>query len=126
MVIAGDGYAAGEENIQSRLRELTCMLYGVQDTGTIRYYYRPDCKDCIRIEELIEESFKENPGLSIIRIDTNDPVEKAAFKEKLRQWEVPEDKWQVPFLENGRDYLSGDLEIEEKITDFLRESMPVR
>lgn len=125
MVIAGDGYAIGEENIRSRLRELACALCGVQDTGTIRYYYRPDCRDCIRIEELLEKSFKENPELSVIRIDTNDPAAKEAFKEKLRQWEVPEDKWQVPFVDNGRDYLSGDLEIEEKIKDFLRESMPV-
>lgn len=126
MVVAGYAFATGEENIRSRLRELTCELCGIPDTGTIRYYYRPDCKDCMRIRELVEEQFEANPGLSVIRINTNDPAEKEAFKEKLGQWEVPEDKCQVPFLDNGKDYLSGDLEIEEKMVDFLRESMPVQ
>lgn len=121
MVIAGDQYAAGEENIYNHLRTLTCELYDVPDTGTIWYYYRPDCQDCIRIEDLVEKVFSDNPGISVIRIDTTEEEPKTAFKEKLGNMKVPKDEWQVPFLDNGRDYLSGDKAIEEGIYEFLKQ-----
>ena len=121
MVIAGDAYVTGQEEIDSHLRHLVCELCDIPDTGTVWYYYRPDCEDCNRIEDLVEESFRANPQLSLIRIDTNDPSEKEKFKEKLRGRKVPEDEWQVPFLDNGRDYLSGDTAIEASISDFLQQ-----
>lgn len=120
MVIAGDNFVTGEDNIYNHLRHLTCTLYEVPDTGTIWYYFRPDCKDCIRIAELLEAHFKDNSNLSIIRIDTTDPEPKEAFKEKLQRFGVPEEEWQVPFLDNGKDYLSGDDAIEAGISEFLQ------
>lgn len=56
----------------------------------------------------------------MIWVDTTDPEPKAAFKEKLAEWNVPEEEWQVPFLadENGL-YLSGDKAIEAGLVDYL-------
>lgn len=121
MVIAGDAYVTGEENINSQLRYLVCELYQIPDTGTIWYYYRPSCKDCAHIESLMEETIQANPQLSFIQINVDDPIAKEKFKEKLRQRKVPEKDWQVPFLDNGRDYLSGDASITESISDFLKQ-----
>ena len=121
MVIAGDRYAVGDAEIYNHLRMLTCELYGVPDTGTVWYYYRPDCKDCIRIEDLVNQAFAANPNISVIRIDTTEPESKDAFKEKLGSMGIPKEEWQVPFLENGSGYLSGDKAIEDGIHDFLKQ-----
>lgn len=42
-------------------------------------------------------------------------------EEKLKQRNIPEEEWQVPFLDDGTTYLSGDKKIEEKIEIFLQE-----
>lgn len=58
----------------------------------------------------------------MIWVDTTDAEPKAAFKEKLAEWNVPDDEWQIPFLidENGL-YLSGDKQIEAELESFLAE-----
>lgn len=121
MVIAGDQYVFGEEEIYHHLRHLTCQLYNIKDQGTIWYYYRPDCKDCERIETLIQNQFASYPMLSFIQVDTTDVKNKTLFKEKLKKRQIAEEEWQVPFLDDWEAYLSGDQAIEEHIEQFLQE-----
>lgn len=121
MLVTEEEYVCGEEEIYNHLRYVTCQLCGIQDNGTIWYYYRPDCKDCVRIASLVKKQFSSYPSLSYIYIDTTDAKNKASFKEKLKQRNIPEEEWQVPFLDDGTTYLSGDKKTEEKIEIFLQE-----
>lgn len=119
MLVTSSGYVTGEEAIQSRLRSLICETYDIEDTKTVWYYQRPDCPDCARVKPIIEKAFEENPDYSLIVIDTNDEEEKTAFKELLIEMDIPQEEWQVPFIYNGKDYLSGDTDIEEGLDSFL-------
>ena len=120
LFLSAEGYASGETAITQQLRHLICTHYGLEDGKTLWYYYRPTCPDCERIEDFFNDTFAANPSFSVIWVDTTDPEPKAAFKEKLAEWNVPEEEWQVPFLadENGL-YLSGDKAIEAGLVDYL-------
>lgn len=122
MVVIGERYVCGESKIELLLRSLYCDYRGITDTGTIWYYYRPDCGDCERVEELVESMKEAYPSLLWVSVDTTDPEPKALFKEQLAQWGVPESEWQVPFVWNGREYLSGDGQIEAGLEEFLSRS----
>lgn len=120
LFLSAEGYASGETAITQQLWHLICTHYGLEDGKTLWYYYRPTCPDCERIEDFFNDTFAANPSFSVIWVDTTDPEPKAAFKEKLAEWNVPEEEWQVPFLadENGL-YLSGDKAIEAGLVDYL-------
>ena len=122
LFLSAEGYASGETAITQQLRHLICTHYGLADGKTLWYYYRPTCSDCNRIEEFFTDTFAANPEFSVIWVDTTDAEPKAAFKEKLAEWNVPDDEWQIPFLvdENGL-YLSGDKQIEVELESFLAE-----
>lgn len=122
LFLSAEGYASGETAITQQLRHLICTHYGLADGKTLWYYYRPACPDCNRIEEFFTDTFAANPEFSVIWVDTTDAEPKAAFKEKLAEWNVPDDEWQIPFLvdENGL-YLSGDKQIEAELESFLAE-----
>lgn len=119
MLVTPAGYVFGEEAVENRLRQLVCDSYGITDEKTIRYYQRPDCPDCTSIRPLIEAAFEAHPDYHLVTIDTNDEREKAAFKALLTTLQVPEDLWQVPFLYNGIDFLSGSESIEEQLDSFF-------
>ena len=122
LFVSSEGYASGETAITQQLRHLICTHYGLADGKTLWYYYRPTCSDCSRIEEFFTDTFAANPEFSVIWVDTTDAEPKATFKEKLAEWNVPDDEWQIPFLvdENGL-YLSGDKQIEAELESFLAE-----
>ena len=120
LFVSSEGYASGETDLNEKVSHLICTHYGLEDGKTLWYYYRPTCPDCERIEDFFNDTFAANPSFSVIWVDTTDPEPKAAFKEKLAEWNVPEEEWQVPFLadENGL-YLSGDKAIEAGLVDYL-------
>ena len=122
MLITPAGWVTGNDATENQLRHLVCESYGLDDSRTYWYYYRPECPDCDAIKSQLSLAFQLRPELSLIRTDTTDPEPKAAFKALLTEMDVPDEEWQVPFLIGSSGYLSGDKEIAEKLDEFLDES----
>lgn len=119
MLIVGDRVLAGQEAIERELRIAFCESAGIADQGSVWYFYRPECGDCVQVAPTVDAAMEKHPELQICQIDTTDPAPKERFKRLLREWKVPEDEWQVPFLIYNAEYLSGDAAIEERLLDLL-------
>lgn len=123
MLVIGDRYVAGENAVRSQLRAVFCEAFQIEDRNTLWYYYRPDCEDCQQLAPFLQETMKAYPKANLIAIDTTRAEPKVQFKQRLSEWGVPPEEWQVPFLWNGGEYLSGQEEIADKLEALLAETI---
>ncbi len=120
ILLIGDyGYINGEASIETELRISVCRALGIDDPSAVWYFYRPECPDCTEIAPLLEEAFSARPSLQVRRVDTTDPAPKERFKQLLREFGIPEEEWEVPFLVYQDQWLSGSSEIQAGLEELL-------
>ena len=120
LLVMNDSFLLGS-SIQEgeNLREMFWRESGLGNTPEVlEYYYRDTCKDCQAIKETMDAFFAGHPEIPAVRLNTDNPETKAAFKELMSRENVPSERIQIPYVIYQGKHYSGNAEIEEALKTF--------
>ena len=120
LLVMNDSFLLGS-SIQEgeNLREMFWRESGIGNTPEVlEYYYRDTCKDCQAIKETMDAFFAGHPEIPAVRLNTDNPETKAAFKELMSRENVPSERIQIPYVIYQGKHYSGNAEIEEALKTF--------
>lgn len=116
LLCVGNYVLAGDE-IAQYLRQFYWQAVGLGSSDRVtEYYYRDNCPDCMEIAEQMQV-FLANPAKTVVKICTENPQTKIAFRELMEANNIPKEKYQIPYLIENRKHYSGAEEILRYIDD---------
>ena len=124
LLVMNDSFLMGSDIREGEnLREMFWRESGLGETPEVmEYYYRDTCKDCQAIKETMEAFFAGHPEIPAVRLNTDNPETKAAFKDLMSKENVPSERIQIPYVIYQGRHFSGNAEIEAALENICEES----
>lgn len=114
MLLIGNNLLTGDA-IAPNLRQFYWQAVGLGTSSqVVEYYFRQDCPDCQSIADQMD-AYLSALKKSVVRLDTADPQTKRDFRALMEAQQVPQERYQIPYLIEDGVHYSGAEEISDHI-----------